>query len=116
MNLNHGRCLLHNRYPTRNEVESANSTRLERLPGPNRNYKALDAPGRDERGREYPPERVERALKDMIVPKQLPLKEGAQVMLVKVRTPGSSDRLLSRRCEFTPFVPSGHRTSSKASL
>ncbi|KAI0762728.1 PIF1-like helicase-domain-containing protein [Fomes fomentarius] len=69
-------------YPTRSEVESANSTRLERLPGRDRNYKALDAPGRDERGREYPPERVERALKDMIVPKQLPLKNIIQGLLV----------------------------------
>ncbi len=55
------------------------------LPGDSKNYPALDAPGRDENGRKYSSERVERALKDVIAPKTLPLKVGAQVMLIKVR-------------------------------
>ncbi|RDX56238.1 hypothetical protein OH76DRAFT_607069 [Lentinus brumalis] len=70
-------------YPTRDEAGSANSRRLKALQGEPRNYKALDVPGRDKNGRTYPADRVERALKDAIVPKILPLKIGAQVMLVK---------------------------------
>ena len=45
----------------------------------------MDSPGRDEHGNPFSRERVERALKDQIVPKVLPLKVGAVVMLVKVR-------------------------------
>ena len=72
------------RYPTRAQVESANSRRLAMLPGNPKNYTGLDAPGRDEDGNPFPRERVERAAKDLIVPKVLPLKVGAQVMLLKV--------------------------------
>ncbi|KAI9059699.1 hypothetical protein FKP32DRAFT_1579524, partial [Trametes sanguinea] len=71
-------------YPTRQEVQGANSYRLKQLPGFPRIYESMDSPGRDETGRPYPPARVERALKDVIVPEKLPLKVGAQVMLVKV--------------------------------
>ena len=71
-------------YPTRLEVDSANSRRLQALEGEPRNYRSLDAPGRDENGHELYPERVDRALKDLIAPKVLPLKVGAQVMLIKV--------------------------------
>ncbi|KAL7285782.1 hypothetical protein ACG7TL_000891 [Trametes sanguinea] len=70
-------------YPTRQEVQGANSYRLKQLPGLPRIYESMDSPGRDETGRPYPPARVERALKDVIVPEKLPLKVGAQVMLVK---------------------------------
>ncbi|KAI0336180.1 hypothetical protein GY45DRAFT_1238914 [Cubamyces sp. BRFM 1775] len=72
-------------YPTRQEVDSANSHRLKQLPENSRLYHALDLPGRDEEGHKYPPLRIERALRDVIVPKVLALKVGAQVMLVKVR-------------------------------
>ncbi|KAI8995451.1 hypothetical protein BD414DRAFT_409642, partial [Trametes punicea] len=96
-------------YPTRNEVESANSSRLRRLPGYPKIYESLDLPGRDEEGQPYPPERVERALKDLVVPKKLPLKEGAQVMLVKVRSnpvlQGSASLIILRHL---------NRTSSRA--
>ena len=74
------------RYPTRNEVDSANSTRLSKLPGAPRDYVAVDSPGRDWNGKLFSRERVEHALKVQIVPKLLPLKVGAVVMLVKVRT------------------------------
>ena len=73
------------RFPTRDEVESANSSRLAQLEGEPKRYSAHDVPGRDRFGNPVPPDRVERALKDQIVPKVLPLKVGAQVMLVKVR-------------------------------
>ncbi|CDO75871.1 hypothetical protein BN946_scf184672.g4 [Trametes cinnabarina] len=72
-------------YPTRQEVQGANSYRLKQLPGNARIYESMDLPGRDDEGRPYHPDRVERALKDVIVPQKLPLKVGAQVMLVKVR-------------------------------
>ena len=69
------------------EVDSANTARLGKLDGQPKNYRSIDSPGRDERGNPFPFERVERALRDMIASKTLPLKVGAQVMLVKVRPP-----------------------------
>ncbi|KAI0724206.1 hypothetical protein C8T65DRAFT_563301, partial [Cerioporus squamosus] len=101
-------------YPTRDEVENANSRRLKALPGEPTNYPALDAPGRDDNGRKYPPERVERALKDVIAPKILPLKVGAQVMLIKV-----GDLLVYGSASHLKVILStlfGCRTSSKACL
>ncbi len=70
-------------YPTRAEVEGANSSRLRKLPGPDVVFHSRDLPGRDEEGKPFHPERVERAFKDLVVPKRLPLKVGAQVMIVK---------------------------------
>lgn len=46
-------------------------------------FHSRDLPGRDDEGKPFNPERVERAYKDLVVPKRLPLKVGAQVMLVK---------------------------------
>ncbi|KAI0828262.1 hypothetical protein BC628DRAFT_106512 [Trametes gibbosa] len=51
-------------YPTRAQVESANSSRLRKLPGVNQVFHARD-------------------IADLVVPISLPLKVGAQVMLVK---------------------------------
>ncbi|KAI1797549.1 PIF1-like helicase-domain-containing protein [Ganoderma leucocontextum] len=70
-------------YPTRMEVDSANTARLNKLEGQPKNYHSIDSPGRDEHGNPFPVERVERALRDMVAPKILPLKVGAQVMLIK---------------------------------
>lgn len=56
-------------------------------------FHSRDLPGRDEEGNEFPPQRVERAVKDLVVPKRLPLKVGAQVMLVKVS--GTAPRWMS---------------------
>ncbi|KAH9891032.1 PIF1-like helicase-domain-containing protein [Cubamyces lactineus] len=69
-------------YPTRQEVDSANSQRLKQLPDASRLYHALDLPGRDEEGHQYPPLRIERALRDVIVPKVLALKNIIQGLLV----------------------------------
>ncbi|KAI0662490.1 PIF1-like helicase-domain-containing protein, partial [Cubamyces menziesii] len=69
-------------YPTRQEVDSANSQRLKQLPDASRLYHALDLPGRDDAGHQYPPQRIERALRDVIVPKILALKNIIQGLLV----------------------------------
>ena len=103
-------------YPTRREVDSANSRRLQALEGDPMYYWALDAPGRDENGHEFHPERVGRALKDLIAPKELPLKVGAQVMLIKVGMHTycrPAEGLILSCC---PPVARGHRTSFKVCL
>ncbi|KAI0359030.1 hypothetical protein OH77DRAFT_1395896 [Trametes cingulata] len=96
-------------YPTRAEVESANSSRLRKLPGNNRVYDARDLPGRDDQGKEFPPDRVERALKDLVVPKKLPLKNIIQGLLVN----GSVGRVIAlpdnreRNGQTGPELPGG---------
>ncbi|KAH9853029.1 hypothetical protein C2E23DRAFT_702041, partial [Lenzites betulinus] len=45
-------------YPTRAEVESANSSRLRKLAGVDLVFYARDLPGLDEQGKPYPPARV----------------------------------------------------------
>ncbi|TBU64714.1 hypothetical protein BD310DRAFT_943719 [Dichomitus squalens] len=69
-------------YPTRNEVDSANTARLNKLDGNTKDYHAKDAPGRDEDGNPFPFDRVERALRDVVAPKKLPLKNVIQGLLV----------------------------------
>ena len=105
------------RYPTRQEVDSANSQRLKQLPDASRLYHALDLPGRDEAGHQYPPQRIERALRDVIVPKILALKVGAQVMLVKVRysTQPHAPNLIHYATEYhsRPSREWLHRTSGR---
>ena len=76
-------------------MESANSARLSKLTGFPRVYEAIDFPGFDEDSNPWPHERVERALKDMVAPKTLTLKEGAQVMLIKASY--SARRMLQRQ-------------------
>ena len=65
-------------FPTRNQVETANKTRLERLPGETMTYDAVD--GGDQK---VPPEIRAKLLSNMMAPQQLKLKIGAQVMLIK---------------------------------
>ena len=97
-------------------MESANSTRLSKLTGSPRDYEAIDFPGFDENWKPLPHERVERALKDMVAPKKLTLKEGAQVMLIKVGMHTycrPAEGLILSCC---PPVARGHRTSFKVCL
>ncbi|KAI6779024.1 ATP-dependent DNA helicase-like protein [Emericellopsis cladophorae] len=61
-------------YPTRNQVETSNATRLRALPGEARRYEALDSGD---------PKIRDKLLSNMMSPKTLDLKVGAQVMLIK---------------------------------
>lgn len=61
-------------FPTRQEVENSNQRRLRELPGEVHRYEALDAGD---------PLIRDRLLGNMMAPKVLELKKGAQVMLIK---------------------------------
>lgn len=61
-------------FPTRYEVEAANQTRLRNLPGTPKKYEAHDVGD---------PSIREKLLQNMMAPKSLELKLGAQVMLIK---------------------------------
>lgn len=62
------------RFPTRNEVENSNQRRLRDLQGELYRYDALDAGD---------PQIRDKLLSNMMAPKVLELKKGAQVMLIK---------------------------------
>lgn len=62
------------RFPTRNEVDNSNQRRLRELPGEPQRYEALDSGD---------PAIREKLLSNMMAPKSLELKKGAQVMLIK---------------------------------
>lgn len=61
-------------YPTRAQVESSNASRLRALPGELRRFEAMDSGD---------PQNRDRLLANMMAPKALDLKIGAQVMLIK---------------------------------
>ncbi|KAJ0108653.1 dna repair and recombination protein pif1 [Diaporthe amygdali] len=61
-------------FPTRQEVENSNQRRLRELPGEVHRYEALDAGD---------PNIRDKLLGNMMAPKVLELKKGAQVMLIK---------------------------------
>lgn len=61
-------------FPLRNQVDYANKARLNSLPGPVRRYESHDSGD---------PQIRDRLLQNMLAPKMLELKVGAQVMLVK---------------------------------
>lgn len=62
------------RFPTRNEVEQSNQRRLRELPGESYRYDAFDTGD---------PTIRDKLLSNMMAPKVLELKKGAQVMLIK---------------------------------
>lgn len=64
-------------YSTRYEVERANNSRLDRLPGNLNTYYAIDGGSLED------DELKEKLLSNFLAPKQLKLKIGAQVMMVK---------------------------------
>lgn len=64
-------------YSTRVEVDRANRSRLNRLPGQLFNYNAIDG------GLLEDQEMKDRLLQNFLAPKQLQLKIGAQVMMIK---------------------------------
>ncbi|OAA60504.1 mitochondrial DNA helicase [Niveomyces insectorum RCEF 264] len=61
-------------FPTRTEVESSNERRLRALPGKSYRYEALDT---------GEPNLRDKLLQNMMAPKTLELRVGAQVMLIK---------------------------------
>ncbi|MBS94873.1 MAG: hypothetical protein CL799_10575 [Chromatiales bacterium] len=61
-------------YPTRSQVEASNENRLRALPGQPRRYEAIDTGD---------PQVRDKVLANMMSPKTLDLKIGAQVMLIK---------------------------------
>lgn len=64
-------------YSTRNEVDRSNNSRLGRLPGKVHTYQAIDG------GILQDNELKEKLLQNFLAPKQLQLKIGAQVMMIK---------------------------------
>ncbi|QLQ79934.1 hypothetical protein HG537_0C05830 [Torulaspora globosa] len=64
-------------YSTRNEVERANKQRLNRLPGKAHIFHAIDGGVLEDR------EMKEKLLQNFLAPKELQLKIGAQVMMIK---------------------------------
>lgn len=62
------------RFPTRNEVEASNERRLKALGGSTQRYDAIESGD---------PQIRDRLLQNMMAPKSLELKKGAQVMLIK---------------------------------
>lgn len=64
-------------YSTRNEVDRANSIRLNKLPGTVHTFNAIDGGSLDD------VELKEKLLQNFLAPKHLELKVGAQVMMIK---------------------------------
>lgn len=71
-------------YSTRMEVNAANMDRLRRLPGPGKVYQARDRSGIDSKGKHVSEKTMDELLeKRTIAPKDIELRIGAQVMLIK---------------------------------
>ena len=65
---------LNSRFPTRNEVDTANRTKLSRLTGATRTYVATDIPGFDDNWNRTTIARMERLVDNMVAQKQVTLK------------------------------------------
>lgn len=65
------------RFPTRNEVENSNTFRLRNLHGKAYRFEAVDSGSITDEGMR------EKLLSNMMAPKSIELKKGAQVMLIK---------------------------------
>lgn len=63
-----------NRFPTRNEVDTANANRLERIKEIPRPYNASDFPGEDDKGNCISFEKMEKLLDNLVAPKTVILK------------------------------------------
>lgn len=72
-------------YPTRNEVEVANSTQLEQIAENKVYFYAGDCPGHDEKGNRVSLRKMARLLNRLVALPTVVLKTDAQVMLIKAR-------------------------------
>lgn len=72
------------RFPLKAEVEQHNLKCLGKLSGEAIMYKAMDARGHDIYGDRLTVNQAEKLLEKHVCPKQVPLKVGAQVMLLRV--------------------------------
>src|SRR4051812_10309483 len=81
------------RFPLRAQVENANKTRLDALPGEDVVYHAQDVPGLDIYKKPIAQARATKMLDNTIAPSELRLRIGAQVMLTKVRQRLSSAKI-----------------------
>ncbi|KIL71840.1 hypothetical protein M378DRAFT_252853 [Amanita muscaria Koide BX008] len=70
-------------FPTKAEVEVTNTRRLSQLDVKSHIYHARDTPGSDSNGGRVTIMQMERLLDRLVALKQLELKVGAQVMLIK---------------------------------
>lgn len=73
------------RFPLKADVEKHNLKCLDELPGEKVTYKAMDARGHDMYGDRLSVSQAEKLLEKHVCPKEVPLKVGAQVMLLRVR-------------------------------
>lgn len=72
------------RYALRAQVEYANSGRLSTLQGDTQMYHACDIPGVDITGKTVDQRRASELADQTLAARELPLKIGAQVMLIMV--------------------------------
>ncbi|KLO19972.1 hypothetical protein SCHPADRAFT_808166, partial [Schizopora paradoxa] len=70
-------------FPRRHDVEKANSARLAKLPDPSQTYVSVDTPGNDSNGHRISLKKAEDILERLVALKEVTLKVGAQVMLIK---------------------------------
>ncbi|KAI0793363.1 PIF1-like helicase-domain-containing protein, partial [Abortiporus biennis] len=69
-------------FPTRKEVDNANSERLSKLPPPVHTYQSQDVPGHDERGNRINIQTMRTLLSRLVAPEKLVLKNIVQGSLV----------------------------------
>ncbi|KAF8446334.1 hypothetical protein L210DRAFT_2970581 [Boletus edulis BED1] len=72
------------RFPLKGQVQQHNLQCLGKLEGETRLYKAMDARGHDIYGDRLTILQAEKLLEKLVCPKEVPLKVGAQVMLLRV--------------------------------
>lgn len=72
------------RFPLKSQVERHNLECLGKLEGEAVVYKAMDARGIDMYGDRLTVTQAEKLLEKLVCPKEVPLKVGAQVMLLRV--------------------------------
>ncbi|KAH7912986.1 hypothetical protein BJ138DRAFT_1147006, partial [Hygrophoropsis aurantiaca] len=70
-------------FPLKKEVESCNKEQLQRLPGPEYSYRAMDSRGFNMTYTRITKPQAEQLLDRLVVPREINLRIGAQVMLLR---------------------------------